>query len=257
MGQDLPREVTGNPVGPRQRTSAPPAGLRILVPGLAQWSWGQHQRGLALFGSFTSALAAALVYWGQTIGWGFLAFAYLTHAVSCLDALRQNSFPFFPRIAAISATLGGLGLLVYAPLLSVLSLYAWIGGIADHSGACYLVNRLAYRHHEPVPGQWIWLRAPRRGLSQAARVVAIAGQEVEWTGRKWRVDGRFLEVNSQRRSPIFPEPWKFRVPDHHVVVDPETEEGTVFSPPLMIVGREEIVGRAWARYYPLWDRCLL
>jgi len=29
------------------------------------------------------------------------------------------------------------------------------------------------------------------------------------------------------------------------------------SSPLVIVSKEQIVGRAWARYYPFWERCLL
>jgi len=29
------------------------------------------------------------------------------------------------------------------------------------------------------------------------------------------------------------------------------------SSPLVIVSKEQIVDRAWARYYPFWERCLL
>jgi hypothetical protein len=45
---------------------------------------------------------------------------------------------------------------------------------------------------------------------------------------------------------------------NHVVIGPETTSATAEpSSPLVIVSKEQIVGRAWARYYPSWERCLL
>src|SRR5208282_2321989 len=49
-----------------------------------------------------------------------------------------------------------------------------------------------------------------------------------------------------------------QVPPNHVLIGPETASATAEpGSPLVIVSKEQIVGRAWARYYPLWERCLL
>ena len=45
-----------------------PAGLRILVPGYAQWSWRQRERALVFFGSFAAALLVGLFAWGTRTG---------------------------------------------------------------------------------------------------------------------------------------------------------------------------------------------
>jgi hypothetical protein len=48
------------------------------------------------------------------------------------------------------------------------------------------------------------------------------------------------------------------VPPEQVLVEPEEQGG---GPPsigsLVLVPRDQIIGRAWARYYPVWDRRLL
>ena len=34
-------------------------------------------------------------------------------------------------------------------------------------------------------GQWIWMKLPPLGEQRAGRVIAVSGQEVEWTGHQW------------------------------------------------------------------------
>jgi len=43
----------------------------------------------------------------------------------------------------------------------------------------------------------------------------------------------------------------------HVVCGPETPGSISGTSGLVIVGREQIVGQAWARYHPFWRRRLL
>ncbi len=49
-----------------------PVGLKMVVPGWPQFSWGQHQRGWVLVGSFVMALAVGLWTWGTWLRLGFL-----------------------------------------------------------------------------------------------------------------------------------------------------------------------------------------
>ena len=49
-----------------------PVGLKMVVPGWPQFSWGQHQRGWVLVGSFAMALAGRALDLGNLVGLGFL-----------------------------------------------------------------------------------------------------------------------------------------------------------------------------------------
>jgi hypothetical protein len=56
----------------------------------------------------------------------------------------------------------------------------------------------------------------------------------------------------------WPQACRFKVPADQVLVEPEEEDG---APPLtgslVLVSHDQIIGRAWAQYYPVWDRRLL
>ena len=167
-----------------------PAGLRLLVPGWPQFSWGQAQRGWVLLGSFLVAAGAAVLAWGTWLSWCFFAFGFLVHVSSTTDAIRQASFPVYARRTAVPMIGGSLAFLIYLPVLLVLIDTAWPGAAPDRTQSVYLVNCWAYRGATPGRGHWVWLRLPPQGQLHAARVVAAAGQELEWTGREWRVDGQ-------------------------------------------------------------------
>jgi hypothetical protein len=231
-----------------------------LVPGYLQWTWGQHERALVLGGTFGSAAVVGLFAWGSTLGVGCLGLAYAAHAYAVVDAAWQHRFPYLPRALVFGLVLGTLGCCLYLPLVGLLTIHAWptLPGSGSRSG--YLVDRSAYLTVGPRTGHWIWLRSSpaRTQAPRAGRVVATAGQELEWSGRLWRVDGRPIPVSSPGTFPTFQEPWRFRVPLRHVLIDPDHDlRPAEFASSLVIVREEQIVGRAWARFYPIWDRGLL
>jgi hypothetical protein len=233
-------------------------GLRVLLPGLAQLGWKQRDRGVVFLVSFVASLATSGFCWGETLGWAFLGFAFLTQAAAAFDVLHQCAFPIFHARTALAATILGMGLALYLPVAAFLWFYAFPARSGAATGVGYLVDCLAYQAKAPRPGEWIWLRPSARLAERAGQVVAVSGQEVEWTGRRWRVDGKDLDFAHPGTLPYYPDGWKFRVPENHVLIGPDTF-GATSRPvsPLVIVGRNQIVGRAWARYYPFWDRCLL
>jgi hypothetical protein len=155
----------------------------------------------------------------------------------------------------VSAT---LGLFVYLPAGLVLSTLAWPGFSEQDQRSGYLVNRLAYSQTAPIQGDWVWASS-RQGLGPfAGRVIATAGQEVEWTGRKWQIDGRPCQMRNAPRLTAWPQPCRFQVPVDHVLVEPDDTTALSASiGPVVLVPSDAIVGRAWARLYPMWDRCLL
>lgn len=247
------RQRASGPSGPLDR----PAGLAILVPGYPQWIWCQKERAAALGGMYAAAIFVGLFAWGSRIGLAMLALAFLTHVSSAADAIRQGAFPGFGRwVPTVSASFG-LGLGCYAPALAMASVLAWPDGPAGRESERYAINRWAFRSADPEPGDWVWYRpADGRGFG-LGRLVARAGHSVEWSPDSIRVDGQALPW-----SPIAPggEPLDFAmtVPDDQILIAPmdgATAESS--SCGLMLLPRDGVVGRPWARIYPVWTRKLL
>jgi hypothetical protein len=232
--------------------------LAILLPGFLQRRWGQPERGWALFGSFASALVVALWCWGTPQFWGFLALAFLTHLVSITDVLRQASFPVYPAKRAAVFAAAALLLVFYAPASIGLSLLAWPGFEPADTGVGFLVNRYAYRGAEPRQGQWIWMHPSVASEPRAARVVATSGQEVEWDGQSWKIDGKARLLHSPGRLTAWPQACRFKVPANLILVEPR-DDGVSAVPigPVVLVSPDCIIGRAWAQFYPVCDRRML
>jgi hypothetical protein len=192
------------------------------------------------------------------MGWGFFAFAFVTHVTSAMDALRQSTFPVYPRRAALIMTSGSLAFSVYVPALFFSFLLAWPGYSPDRTRNGYLVNCWAYHGEGPRQGHWVWLRLPPQGRPRAARVIAVAGQEVDWNGRSWRVDGQERQLHSPLPVAVWPQTCRFKVAANQVLVEPEDEGvSPTAASPLLLVSEDKIIGRAWAQFYPVWDRRLL
>jgi len=227
------------------------------VPGYAQWSWRQRERAVVLFGSFMVALVVGTFCWGTRTGLAILAFAFSTHVVSVVDVVRQSAFPGFGRWAPLLSASGGLAVGVYGPALLVVSLVAW-PAMDDVSGLDgYLVNCCAYQSRPPDRGDWVWLRSSYPSHLQVGRVVAGAGEEVAWAQQQLRIQGTPAS-GMPFRSSLPPKELVFVVPEGHLLVD--TDSGPrrrMAAEGLVLVPREQVGGRAWARMYPLWERQLL
>jgi hypothetical protein len=242
-----------------RRPHESPVGLRLMVPGWPHFSWGQQQRGWVFVGSFGVALAVGFWTWGTWLGWGFFAFAFITQVASVTDVLRQVSFPIYPSRTALTFVSSALAVLFYVPSLGMMWVIARPGFEADGAGSGFLVNCWAY-HGKATPheGEWVWMKLPPIGEQRAGRVVAVSGQEVEWTGARWRIDGHDCRLHSDLRMAALPQACRFKVPSNQILVEPD-EEG-VDKPrlgPLVLVPPDNIIGRAWAHFYPVWDRHLL
>jgi hypothetical protein len=122
----------------------------------------------------------------------------------------------------------------------------------------YLVNCRAYGEASPEHGDWVWLRSSPWGDGRLGRIVAGPGQEVEWSDEQLYVDGepRFPGASWLPRQ--FPADLVLIVPGNRALIAPvsfgpaRTAPGTP-----LLVPCGEIVGRAWARYYPIGERQFL
>jgi hypothetical protein len=243
----------------RAARSDPGIGVCVLVPGLAQWRWGQRERGMTLMGSFIASAAIAGFVWGTTVGLALLAFAYVTHVFSASDAIRQRSFPAPSRVMTWAGTSALLGVTLYLPILTLAMLFAWPGANGRSGAERYLVNCWAYRTAGPQREDWVWYQSSGRSESRVGQVVAGQGQEVSWIGNVLQIDGRGVpEVTNPFRSPTPANEVYYRVPAGCVLIAPKAEIlGNRMSEALTIVSLEQISGRAWARMYPIRERRLL
>ena len=236
----------------------PWAGLRVVIPGAAQWSWGQRERGAVFFGSFAAGVLTAAFAWGTWTGVALLVFAFAAHVAATTDVIRQNAFPAPGRLAALAGALGGLGLGVYAPVLAVVLLVAW-PALRDGTADGYLVNVWAYRRVEPRRDELVWYRPTPAGAPRVGRVVAGRGQEVDWSGGTMKVDGRPDRDRGPLPAAVGPRSLRYRVPEGHVLVRPEggpVIDRTPFDG-LSLVHFDQILGRPWALFYPVRERRLL
>jgi hypothetical protein len=240
--------------------STAPTGFRVLVPGWPQWHWGQHRRGVVLFGSYLSAAAMSAFAWGTPIGLGILTFAFATHLVSLADALRQSAFPWLGRAAALGASAAILVFGVYAPLLVTAATTAWPGMRGGTTSEGYLINRLAYRDRDPKRDDLVWYRASPSSEPRLGQVVAGSGQEVHWSENRLQVDGVSMKQFGTPFRSTWPPPKEvaYRIPDRHLLILPEgSSTHPQASEGLLIVATDQVVGRAWAKYYPVRERRLL
>jgi hypothetical protein len=89
-------------------------------------------------------------------------------------------------------------------------------------------------------------------------VIAVAGQLVKYTGQQWSVDGHECHIHPTFQRGAKPQPCQFRVPSDQVLVEPDDEgESTASFGPVVLVPPDAIIGRAWAHFYPVWNRHLL
>jgi hypothetical protein len=189
-----------------------------------------------------------------------LAFAYGTHVVSVTDVIRQQAFPGFGRWVPALSSGGGLGAGLYGPALVLATLGAWPAGSAGPARDGYLVNCGAFASVAPGHSDWVWLRTSPWGGSggRLGRVLAGPGQEMEWSDGQLRLGGKQQAVPQSWPPHGFPDDIVLSVPAGHVLVVPGTPgQGRAIEGSPVLVPCDEILGRAWARYYPVRQRQLL
>jgi hypothetical protein len=158
-----------------------PAGLRVLVPGYAQWRWRQRERALVLFGSFVASLGVGVFVWGTRASFLILLFAFGTHVVSVADVIRQSAFPGYGRLVPMVSASAGLGFGCYAPAAALAMVYAWPGFGGERASDGYLINRGAYWSSPPATGETAWARLPT--AAGRSRSGSWPGLGSGWSGR--------------------------------------------------------------------------
>ncbi len=253
------RSTSGTTTGAGREWSraSQPAGLRILIPGYPQLLWGQTERAAALGGTYAAAMLVALFAWGSIMGVAMLALAFLSHVTSTADAIRQGAFPGFGRWVPTVAASVSLGLGCYAPAFAVASVLAWTEGPAGAEHERYAINLWAFRSSDPSSGDWIWHRSAEGGGFGLGRVVAGPGKSVEWFAEGVTVDG--IPLDWRPTAPHgAPSDLALIVPQGQVLVAMSSvNPSRATSAGLRLVALDGVIGRPWARLYPVWTRRFL
>lgn len=231
-------------------------GWRLLVPGATQWVWRQRSRALGLAIMFASSLTMGLFAWGSVLGCAFLLLAYLVHVTSMTDVLRQRAFPGFVRGVPVLSTGLALGVSLYLPIAAVGWSFAWPGDRHGSPREQYLVDRGDYSRRQLQAGERVFFRRSDRRGFDLGRVIARAGDEVEWSDRQLLVNNRTASWQPQEPSQDL-RLLQLQVPAGHCLVAIETRASEADSTGWVLVPVNEIIGRPWAQSFPLHERRLL
>ena len=237
-------------------------GFPLAFPGISAWRRGERERGAVLFGSFLSAALMAIFAWGTSLGLFMIGFAFVIHLFALVDQIRRRGFVPMGRWTPWFAIAGALGLGVYGPSLLVAAWIAWPGGNGAESRDVFLVNGWAYAHDDPRLDDLVFYQASPLGESRLGRVIASKGHDVEWTNDQLKVAGRPVTLGTPFRSSIAPRELRYQIPDGQVLLNPcpETDDEQLSNHGavgLIVVNRDQILGKAWAKFYPVNERRLL
>lgn len=148
------------------------------------------------------------------------------------------------------------GLAFTPPILLTAATTAWPGMRGGSTPEGYLINRLAYRDQSPMRDDLVWYRSSPSSEPRLGQVVAGSGQEVHWSENRLQVDGVSMKRFGTPFRSVWPPPRDvaYRIPDRHVLILPEgSPTNPHASEGLLIVATDQVVGRAWAKYYPVRD----
>jgi signal peptidase I len=122
-----------------------------------------------------------------------------------------------------------------------------------HTEQRLVVEKLSYRFHGPRRGDIVVLRLPEHSSELLIkRVIALPGEKVEIHDGQVYVDGVPLLEPYLRQTTLGNYAARV-VPPLHVFVLGDNRNASNDSRAFGPVPRQNIVGRAWFTYYPLYD----
>jgi len=119
-----------------------------------------------------------------------------------------------------------------------------------HNNERLIIEKITYRFRDPKYGDIIVLRRPNRNTEPLIkRVIALPGQTVEVKNGLVYVDGNPLSETYLDQSTWGVMPPRL-VPEEHVFVLGDNRKASNDSRAFGMVAYEDIVGRAWVKYWP-------
>ena len=259
---------------PRTVIEHAPRWWSLLVPGLPQIQRGERRRGRVLLVVYLGLMAAGLVTCGTGLGSMLLGLAFAAHVAAIADAFGARSQTFGDSLRLTVMTMFVLATLVYMPTGWAISRVATplrITGVMPpfQEGDVVWYNRSS----TPEVGDLVVYDLPQASVAgrteggqamrvqiqgdRINRVVAVAGQRVEWAEQQLVVDGQVSPWQPAASLTTFrqitvPEGSLFILPDHLVPMSLPNMPWTRLS----VVSHERVGGRVFFRSLP-WNRISL
>lgn len=122
----------------------------------------------------------------------------------------------------------------------------------------FMMDKLSYRWQDPHRGDIVVFTPPKALLEQnmkdnlVKRLIGLPGDRVEIKNGKVTINGTILTESYTKEEPHYDMP-AIIVPDHQYLMLGDNRNNSYDSHYWGFVPRENIIGRAWVRYYP-FDR---
>lgn len=252
-----------NSRAPRGVGASPPTPHRshpwhAFVPGWAQFRAGRRELGFLLISTYLSALLASALTWGTVLSSALLSAAFLTHAASFADAIVSTAFPGFRRGVVVVSVSIVLGVAVYLPAATVALRRGYPAWQSRPLMGGFLIDLDAYQGRSPERGHHVWLQTTDWRRPRLARVLATSGEEVLIRTGDVFVGGLPVPGASLRNRRLV-DSFELSVPKDHLLVAYQSGDDPELSLPANweLIPEGEVMGRAWARSYPIWNRRLL
>jgi signal peptidase I len=119
-----------------------------------------------------------------------------------------------------------------------------------HQEERLLVEKLSYRFHAPQRGDIVVLKVAQEPIPLVKRVIGLPGETVEIRQGKVYVNGQHLDEPYLGQTPYGNMPAR-QVPAGSVFVLGDNRNNSNDSRYFGVVPLDDIVGKAWLRYWPL------
>ena len=125
------------------------------------------------------------------------------------------------------------------------------------NGDYIMVNKVSYYLHEPERGDVIIFHSPKNnGSDLIKRIIALPGETLEITGGVVYIDGTPLD-EPYVMEPAIDDYHAQKMPEGQYFVLGDNRNNSADSRTGWLLPRENIVGKAWLRYWPIEDMSVI
>lgn len=119
-----------------------------------------------------------------------------------------------------------------------------------HDDQRLIIEKVTYRFHAPERGDIVVLRPPQQSSEPLIkRVVGLSGETLEIHDGRVYIDGKLVDepyLNQPTWGTVDP----ILIPEGHVFVMGDNRRASNDSRAFGVVALDDIIGRAWMRYWP-------
>jgi len=119
-----------------------------------------------------------------------------------------------------------------------------------HDNQRLIIEKVTYRFNRPERGDIVVLRPPQQSSEPLIkRVIGLPGETLEIHNGQVYIDGEALE-EPYLNQPTWGTVGPVLVPEEHVFVMGDNRRASNDSRAFGVVAFDDIIGRAWVRYWP-------